>query len=108
MQGLADWLESQRPNATQNFALGPERFAQMVRDTEMVDVPVAELERIGREDLARNQQALRSACGQFAPGADIPACMARMNANKPQGGAVQGARVQLAGLREFIRSHDLV
>jgi uncharacterized protein (DUF885 family) len=108
MQGLADWLEAQRPNATQDFALGPERFAQMVRDTEMVDVPIPELEWIGREDLQRNQQALRAACAQFAPGADIPSCMTRMNANKPQGGAVQGARAQLAGLRAFIQEHDLV
>jgi uncharacterized protein (DUF885 family) len=108
MSGLASWLEQQRPNATQDFALGPERFAQMIRDTEMVDIPLDQLEAIGRADLARNQQALREACAQFAPGATLPACMARMGAQKPQGGAVEGARAQLAGLRAFIVEHDLV
>jgi Bacterial protein of unknown function (DUF885) len=54
MNGLAAWLESQRATATQDFALGPERFAQMLRDTEMVDIPLAELEAIGRADLERN------------------------------------------------------
>ncbi|TMJ18922.1 MAG: DUF885 domain-containing protein [Alphaproteobacteria bacterium] len=108
MRGLADWLEAQRPRATTNFALGPERFAQMIRDTEMVDVPLAELEAIGRADLLRNQQALQAACAQFAPGATVPACMDRMNARKPEGGPVAGARRQLAGLRQFIRDHDLV
>jgi uncharacterized protein (DUF885 family) len=108
MQGLADWLEAQRPNATQDFALGAERFAQMLRDTEMVDIPLDQLEAIGRADLARNQQALREACGRYAPGATIPACMERMSANKPQGGPVQGARAQLAGLKRFIQEHDLV
>jgi hypothetical protein len=34
--------------------------------------------------------------------------MERMSANKPQGGAVEGARAQLAGLRQFIADHNLV
>ncbi|HEV2817609.1 MAG TPA: DUF885 domain-containing protein [Allosphingosinicella sp.] len=108
MRGLADWLEGQRPTATTNFALGAERFAQMVRDTEMVDLPLAELEAIGRADLQRNQQALTAACAQYAPGATIPACMERMNAKKPEGGPVAGARRQLAGLKAFLQSRDLV
>jgi uncharacterized protein (DUF885 family) len=108
MRGLADWLEAQRGSATTNFALGAERFAQMVRDTEMVDLPLSELEAIGRADLQRNQQALTAACAQFAPGAAIPDCMERMNAKKPEGGPVAGARRQLAGLKAFIQSHDLV
>ena len=108
MRGLSNWLETQRSNATENFALGAERFAQMLRDTEMVDIPLDDLERIGREDLARNQQALREACASYAPGATLPQCMARANAQKPQGGAVEGARAQLAGLRQFIIDNDLV
>ncbi|MEQ1817968.1 MAG: DUF885 domain-containing protein [Terricaulis sp.] len=108
MSDLSNWLETQRATATNDFALGPERFAQMLRDTEMVDIPLEELERIGREDLARNQAAMREACGQFAPGATIPQCMTRMSANKPQGGSVEGARAQLAGLRQFIVDHNLV
>lgn len=108
MQGLADWLESLRPTATQDFALGADRFAQMIRDTEMVDIPLPELERIGRADLARNQAALRAACAQYAPGATIPACVDKMSANKPAGGPVAAARAQLAGLRAFIVAHDLV
>jgi uncharacterized protein (DUF885 family) len=108
MQSLADWLESQRRTATTNFQLGAARFAQMVRDTEMVDIPLDRLEAIGRADLERNRQALVAACAQYAPGASVPDCMERMNANKPEGGPVAGARRQLAGLRAFIESHDLV
>jgi uncharacterized protein (DUF885 family) len=108
MRGLADWLESQRTHATTNFALGPQRFAQMIRDTEMVDVPLAQLEAIGRADLDRNRQALQAACAQFAPGAGVPACVDRMSAHKPAGGPVAAARAELAGLRAFIEQHDLV
>ncbi|MGE0597006.1 MAG: DUF885 domain-containing protein, partial [Hyphomonadaceae bacterium] len=108
MSGLAQWVESQRPNATQDFILGADLFAQMLRDTEMVDVPLAEMERIGREDLAANQAALRDACARYAPGAPLPDCMSRANAQKPEGGAVAGARAQLAGLRQFLVENDLV
>ena len=108
MKGLADWLESQRPRATQDFALGPVKFARMLRDTEMVDLPLARLEAIGRADLRRNQDALRSACARYAPGATIQACMDRMGARKSPGGPVAGARAQLAGLKAFIQEKDLV
>lgn len=108
MAGLAAWLDSQRATATTDFALGAQRFAQMIRDTEMVDTPLPELERIGRADLARNQAALTQACTQYAPGATIMACVERMSANKPAGGPVAAARAQLAGLRAFIEQHDLV
>lgn len=108
MRELSDWVESQRATATNDFALGAERFSQMLRDTEMVDLPLEEIERIGREDLARNQAAMREACAQFAAGATIQQCMARMGAHKPEGGSVEGARAQLAGLRQFIVDHNLV
>ncbi|MFL6845942.1 MAG: DUF885 domain-containing protein [Allosphingosinicella sp.] len=108
MQGLADWLESERPNATQDFALGPDKFAQMVRDTEMVDVPLDQLEAIGRADLKRNQDALRAACATYAPGATLQACMDKMGANKPEGSVVEAARAQLAGLKAYIAEHDIV
>ena len=51
MRALADWLEEQRPKANNDFALGAAKFQQMLRDTEMVDTPLAELEAIGRADL---------------------------------------------------------
>jgi uncharacterized protein (DUF885 family) len=108
MADLAKWVEGQRRHARHTFQLGAKRFAQMVRDTEMVDVPLAELGRIGRADLKRNQQALKAACAAYAPRASIPQCVARAAADKPKGGAVQGARDQLAGLKKFIADNDLV
>jgi hypothetical protein len=108
MTEISDWLETQRATATNDFALGAERFSQMLRDTEMVDLPLEEIERIGREDLARNQAALREACATFAPGATPLQCVTRANEQKPQGGAVEGARAQLAGLRQFIVDNDIV
>ncbi len=108
MRELQTWLERELPNATQDYALGADKFAQMLRVTEHVDTPLAELEAVGRADLERNQAALEGACARFAPDASIPACIARSREDKPSGGPVQGAREQLAGLKQFILDEQVV
>jgi Bacterial protein of unknown function (DUF885) len=112
MQSLADWLRSGLPQAGKNFALGPVKFADMLRMTERVTTPLATLERVGRADLARNRAALTQACAKYLPGATITVCVARVEADKPHlglsGGAVDAARAQLGMLRQFVLDHDLV
>ncbi|NUS99575.1 MAG: DUF885 domain-containing protein [Sphingomonas sp.] len=108
MQDTVAWVESQRSSAKPNFALGKEKYARMLADTEMVTTPVEELERIGRADLESNQKLLKDACSRYAPGAAIPACMEKMNADKPEGGPVAEARRQLPMLKQFIIDHDIV
>ena len=103
MADLTDWLKSQRNSATASFALGADKFATMLKVTEGVTTPLAELEAAGRADLERNQQALRSACATFAPGATIPACIEKMSANKPKTGSVPGARTQVETLKAFVQ-----
>ncbi|WP_374139793.1 DUF885 domain-containing protein [Sphingomonas sp. 32-62-10] len=108
MREIGTWLESQRTTATQDFALGADRFARMLAATEGVNTPLAELEAIGMADLKRNQDAFAEACAKFAPGATIEACTAKMNANKPEGGPVAEARRQIPMLRAFVIDKDLV
>ena len=108
MKVTVAWVEGQRTGAGTDFALGPQKFQRMLWDTEMVSTPLAELEAIGRADLASNQALLRQACSRYAPGATVPACVDKMNADKPEGGPVAGARAQLAGLKQFIIDHDIV
>jgi len=105
---LASWFESLRANATDDYAIGPELFAEMLRRTEGVDVPAEKIAMIGRADLDRNLLALDEACREFAPGQDRSGCMAKMNANRPEGGAVATARRQLEVLKPFLVEHGLV
>jgi len=107
-QELADWLKAQKPNATQAYALGAEKFSKMLHATELVDMPLPQLKAAGEADLQRNLDALKSACDQFAAGKSLSECMEKANADKPEGGAVAGARTQLAGLKQFIIDKDLV
>jgi hypothetical protein len=105
---LTAWFESLRAAATEDYALGADLFAAMLRETEQVELPLDVLEDVGRQDLARNLVALDAACAEFAPGQDRAGCMAKMNANKPRGGAVAEARRQLGRLREFLVAESLV
>jgi hypothetical protein len=107
-QELAGWFEAERARANEDFALGKERFAAMLWATERVDTPLAELEAIGRADLARNQAALKQVCRGFAPNKTLLQCLQKVNRNKPRGGPVQGAREQLAELRQFLVDRKLV
>jgi uncharacterized protein (DUF885 family) len=107
-QEMADWFTSLRPHANQNFALGAEKFSKMLHATERVDLPLDQLKSIGEADLARNLASLKSACDEFDAGKPLADCVKKAADDKPQGGAVEAARQQLAGLRQFIIDKDLV
>ena len=106
-KALADWLEAQRATQTEDYAIGAELFSAMLAETEGLEVPLDRLLEAGKADLARNLAALDEACKEFAPGRDRKGCMAKMNANRPKGGAVEGARKQLDVLRAFVVEHEL-
>ena len=107
MADLSTWLKGQQGGEA-SFALGSDKFAQMLDDTEAVNMPLADLEKVGEADLKRNQDALTAACAQFAPGASVPACMAKMNAHKPADNVVAEATRQIPMLTAFIKAKDLV
>lgn len=107
MQDLADYVGSQ-PGTTGGFALGADKFSKMILTNEGVGTSLAELERIGRADLQRNQDALKAACATYAAGMTIVDCMKKMNADKPADGPVAEARRQLPKLRAFLVEKDLV
>ena len=108
MQGMADWLKSNMPNATEDYALGADLYKQMLWDTERVDISLEELEAIGRADMARNLRNLTEACTEFAPGESIQGCFSKMSSRKPKDGSVETARDQLSEIRKFIVQEDLV
>jgi hypothetical protein len=108
LRELAAWFAAQRPQATNDYAIGAGLFRDMLWATERVDGPLAELERVGRADLDRNLRALREACARYAPNRSLDDCTRRVRASKPAEGPVEGARRQLARLRQFIVENNLV
>jgi uncharacterized protein (DUF885 family) len=108
MSNLKDYLVSQRKTATDKFPLGKDLFAQMMKDTERVDLPVEQIEAAGRADLERNTVALKTECATYLPKGTLSACIAKMSAKKPQVGALESARQQLVSLKEFVQKNNIV
>jgi hypothetical protein len=108
MDALKRTFEDDRKQANDKFALGPDLYAQMVSQTERVDLAVDQLEAAGRADLERNTAALKTECGTYAPKATLAQCVAKVSAQKPKGGAVESARTQLAVLKDFIVKNNVV
>ena len=108
MDGLKQYLVSQRKTASDAFAYGEPLFLDMLKSTEQVDVPIAQLEAFGKADLDRNTQALKDACAQYLPKGTLRACIDKMSANKPKNGPVEAARAQLTDLRAFVVAKDIV
>jgi uncharacterized protein (DUF885 family) len=108
MNSLKDYLVAGRKNANDKYAIGPDLFAQMVKQTEQVDLSVDKIEAAGRADLDRNTAALKAECNTYAPKASLAQCVAKMAANKPKAGPVEEARNQLKTLKEFIVQNNVV
>lgn len=108
MKGIDDWFKSQEATATDNFALGAEKFSEMLKATEGVDFPLDKLQEVGRRDLDRNLAALKEACARYAAGKTLNECVDKAESNKPVGGAVEMARKQLTDLKSFIAEKKIV
>jgi len=107
IQRIVGWLDGLKATATDDFALGEDRFLKMLRTSQGVDVTLAELKAAGQQNLDDNLQMLYEACAEYAPGESTRDCMAKAAANKPDGGAVAGARAQLPTLRKFVEDNQI-
>ena len=108
MANLTNYLTGLRKTATDNFAVGKDLYTQMVKDTEMVDLPIEQIEAAGRADLERNTAAIKAECANYLPKGTIAACVAKVAAKKPAEGTLDAARRQLTMLRDFVQKNNVV
>jgi hypothetical protein len=103
------WLDEQEKSGNDNFALGPDKFKTMLKQTEGVDIDLAQLEAIAKKDLDRNIGAVKAECDRYAPGMTLVDCGKKANVKKAEGtDVVDAANRQLAELRKFIQEKDIV
>lgn len=108
MTDLAQWLNSNAATATQDFALGADRYLRMLNAVEGVTTTIDDLQRAGTADLQRNQAALTAACAAYAPALTVAQCVGRMESNAPGDGMLAAANRQITELRNFIAAQDLL
>jgi hypothetical protein len=104
-----DGLQARMPAATDDFRLGADTLVQMLRETEGLTLDIPTLERIARDDLARNHAAIVAAAAAIDPRRDAGAVIAEVAADKPAPDAVIAeATSQLEQLRRFLVDKPIV
>ena len=101
------WLkEHHLPKATPDFALGPERFQQLLFVREGIESPFEDLRRAGAVDLARNQRRLE----EIARGENrsVPGLLEEASRGHPTAAElIPAARAFVDETRRFVEEHDL-
>lgn len=105
-----DALQARMPAATDDFRLGAATLVQMLHETEGLDVDIATLERIARDDLARNRAAILAAAAAIDSARDPVVVIAEVTAaDKPAPDLVLAeAKAQLERLRRFVVDRKIV
>jgi len=97
------------PEATEDFAIGPDRYRKMLRYGEMVDVPLEQLIRVGEEDLARNQADFIAVAHQIAPDKPAREVLEMIASDHPtEQSLLADVQSTLDELTQFIHQHNLV
>ena len=109
MDELTAWLESQRATATDDFALGCAAcfspcFGRPNASTFRSKSSSWSAARIWNATSRRSRRPAQPLRRRRV----LRACVDKMRANKPSGGSVEGARAQLADLRQFVIDKKLV
>ncbi len=102
------WLELRLEDATEEFALGEERYRELLRRAYRIDLDWKTLKNVAQGDLARNLKLLRTTCKLINPDITIADCAAMVRNEKPEAGAVARANEQLPELKEFLLAADII
>ena len=108
LREVVTWLEQQLENSTGDFALGEERYRELLWRRYRIDLDWITLKEVAQADLERNLELLRDTCHAFDPEIAIADCAARVREDKPPQGAVARANEQLPELKAFLVQADLV
>lgn len=95
--------------ASGEFALGPERYRQLLWCGERIQVDLRELRRIADEEIVRLREALVEATAQVDPRRPAREVVRRLSAEHPsEAELVPCVRQILEELRDFLRRHPIV
>jgi uncharacterized protein (DUF885 family) len=109
LDDFAKFLEARKKTATDDYALGPDKFARMLRDTQGIDVDLARLEKVLQADLERNLAAMKAAAAELDPDASVAEVVARVAKENPKASEVLAAATEQSDqMREFLVKKNLV
>ena len=107
---FAAWLERERlPKANGDFALGEEKFQQMLRETELVDLPPEKILEIGMAQLEKEQKAFADAAQKIDPTKSAVEVFKQIQAEHPTPESLLAdINKNLENIRKFVITRKLV
>jgi len=106
----AAWLEREKlPKATLDFALGEEKFARFLAQTELVDLPPQKILEIGMTQLKAEQEAFAEAAKKIDANKPAIEVFKQIQSEHPASDKlIPDIAKDLDNLRKYIVSHKLV
>ncbi|PRP95426.1 hypothetical protein ENSA5_38910 [Enhygromyxa salina] len=109
LRGYEALLVERERSATDDFALGPERYVEMLARTQGIELDLPTLERIAAADLERNLALVEQTARELDPRKSVAELMAQVGADKPEVDQVLAeAASQTADTRQFVVERGLV
>ena len=106
---FAQFLKARRASANDAYALGEDRFLRLLGLRDLLQLDLAELQRMVRADIDRNRAAAEAAAEQIAPGGGVQAALARLQDEHPTASSIiDDVTAMLDRLRTFILEREVV
>ena len=103
------WLEGRLANATDDFALGRERYKAYLKANELVEIEPEALLEIGEADLRRNLDRLNELVGGVMPGLSVADAIKEMGKNHPTAaGLIPDTAAMLERIRTYLIQKHIV
>ena len=106
----ASWLEKEKlPKATEQWAIGEEKYRKMLAETELVDLPPARVLEIGLAELKREQDAFAEAAAVLDPNRPAPEVFKDVKKDHPTPETlIADTAKNLEAIRQFLIDRDLI
>jgi len=110
MRSFADWLEKERlPDSNDRWALGAEKYAQMLKYSEMIPLSPAQILAIGDKQLAAEQARFVEAgriIDSSKPAAEVFKSIQKDHPTAA--GLIPDTRASLEKIRQFVIDHSII
>ena len=110
LHGFAEWLAKERlPKAHTHYALGREKYQQMLRTGELVDFTPEKILEFGLQELKREQAMFTAAARQIDPGKPAPQVFKEIQRDHPtETSLIPDVRKHLEMVRQFVVDHHII
>src|SRR6185369_14730872 len=110
LRGFATWLkETKLPKSNNDFAIGRAKYAQMLREGELIDLSPDEILALGLKELEREQSAMAAAARKIDPSKKPLEVLKRIQKDHPTADSLlPDTRKNLEAIRQFLIDRKIV